>query len=154
MYLPKHFAEDDVAEMRALMRAHPLATLVSHGADGLNANHIPLLLADALPWGRLQGHVARKRFGQNFLHDENIIRRIVQIFAPVPGQRVVEIGPGLSLLPSPTIEREVRGGTLAQVPLKATAFVRPLGLVRRRGRPLSAAVRLTLAELRRDARAQ
>ncbi|HEX5278083.1 MAG TPA: 16S rRNA (adenine(1518)-N(6)/adenine(1519)-N(6))-dimethyltransferase RsmA [Fluviicoccus sp.] len=46
----------------------------------------------------LQGHTARKRFGQNFLHDENIIRRIVQIFAPVPGQRVVEIGPGLGAL--------------------------------------------------------
>ena len=55
MYLPKHFAEDDVAEMHALMRAHPLATLISHGPDGLNANHIPLLLAD----GKLQGHVAR-----------------------------------------------------------------------------------------------
>ena len=55
MYIPKHFAEDDVAEMHALMRARPLATLVSHGADGLNANHIPLLLVD----GKLQGHVAR-----------------------------------------------------------------------------------------------
>jgi transcriptional regulator len=59
MYLPKHFAEDDVAEMHALMRANPLATLVSHGADGLNANHIPLLLADAPPCGKLLGHVAR-----------------------------------------------------------------------------------------------
>jgi transcriptional regulator len=59
MYLPKHFAEDDVAEMHALMRANPLATLVSHGPDGLNANHIPLLLADAGPYGSLQGHVAR-----------------------------------------------------------------------------------------------
>jgi len=46
----------------------------------------------------LQGHVARKRFGQNFLHDENIIRRIVQTFAPLPGQQVVEIGPGLGAL--------------------------------------------------------
>jgi transcriptional regulator len=55
MYIPKHFAEDDVAEMHALMRTRPLATLVSHGADGLNANHIPLLLVD----GKLQGHVAR-----------------------------------------------------------------------------------------------
>jgi transcriptional regulator len=59
MYLPKHFAEDDVAEMHALMRANPLATLVSHGPDGLNANHIPLLLTDAEPHGKLQGHVAR-----------------------------------------------------------------------------------------------
>jgi len=55
MYIPKHFDEDDVAEMHALMRARPLATLVSHGADGLNANHIPLQLVD----GKLQGHVAR-----------------------------------------------------------------------------------------------
>jgi len=59
MYLPKHFAENNVAEMHALMRAHPLATLVSDGPDGLNANHIPLLLADSAPWGKLQGHVAR-----------------------------------------------------------------------------------------------
>ena len=59
MYLPKHFAEDDVAEMHALMRAHPLATLVSHGPDGLNANHIPLLLAGTGTFGTLQGHVAR-----------------------------------------------------------------------------------------------
>jgi len=55
MYVPRHFAEDDVGEMHALMRANPLATLVTHGPDGLNANHIPLLLAG----GRLQGHVAR-----------------------------------------------------------------------------------------------
>ena len=55
MYIPKHFAEDDVAEMHALMRDRPLATLVSHGADGLHANHLPLLLVD----GKLQGHVAR-----------------------------------------------------------------------------------------------
>ena len=55
MYLPKQFAETDVAEMHALMCARPLATLVSHGPDGLNANHIPLLLSD----GKLQGHIAR-----------------------------------------------------------------------------------------------
>lgn len=46
----------------------------------------------------LQGHVARKRFGQNFLHDERIIQAIVRGFAPLPGQRVVEIGPGLGAL--------------------------------------------------------
>ncbi len=59
MYIPKHFAEHDIAEMHALIRAHPLAMLVSHGPDGLDANHIPLLLADAEPFGTLQGHIAR-----------------------------------------------------------------------------------------------
>jgi len=63
MYVPKHFAENDLAEMHKLMRAFPLATIVTDGADGadgLEANHIPLLLAlDAGPNGTLRGHVAR-----------------------------------------------------------------------------------------------
>lgn len=60
MYLPRHFAETDVAAMHALMRAHPLATLVASGPQGLVANHLPLLLApDPAPNGTLQGHLAR-----------------------------------------------------------------------------------------------
>ena len=45
-----------------------------------------------------QGHFARKRFGQNFLHDQGIIHRIVLAIAPKPGQHIVEIGPGLGAL--------------------------------------------------------
>lgn len=60
MYLPKHFAETDVAAMHALMRAHPLATVVHSGPQGLVANHLPLhLSAEPAPNGCLQGHVAR-----------------------------------------------------------------------------------------------
>ncbi|MCG8039161.1 MAG: 16S rRNA (adenine(1518)-N(6)/adenine(1519)-N(6))-dimethyltransferase, partial [Candidatus Thiodiazotropha taylori] len=39
-------------------------------------------------------HRARKRFGQNFLHDPGIIQRIVQTIAPQPDDNLVEIGPG------------------------------------------------------------
>lgn len=39
-------------------------------------------------------HKARKRFGQNFLHDAGIIERIVNSIGPKPGQHIVEIGPG------------------------------------------------------------
>ena len=73
MYLPKHFAENDVTEMHALMLANPLATLVSHGPDGLNANHIPLLLAD----GKLQGHVAR---ANPLWKDGNVAGEVLVIF--------------------------------------------------------------------------
>jgi transcriptional regulator len=60
MYLPKHFAETDVGVMHELMRAYPLATVITHGPDGLDANHIPLHLdASAGPNGILRGHVAR-----------------------------------------------------------------------------------------------
>ncbi len=52
-----------------------------------------------------EAHRARKRFGQNFLVDQNIIRRIVDAVSPKPGQTVVEIGPGLAALTAPLIER-------------------------------------------------
>ncbi|MGD2166860.1 MAG: 16S rRNA (adenine(1518)-N(6)/adenine(1519)-N(6))-dimethyltransferase RsmA [Gammaproteobacteria bacterium] len=41
---------------------------------------------------------ARKRLGQNFLHDANVIRRIVAAIAPQPDERFVEIGGGLGAL--------------------------------------------------------
>lgn len=47
---------------------------------------------------QVDGHFARKRFGQNFLTDERIISGIVSAFAPVRGQNVVEIGPGLGAI--------------------------------------------------------
>ncbi|MGR0278001.1 16S rRNA (adenine(1518)-N(6)/adenine(1519)-N(6))-dimethyltransferase RsmA [Marinomonas dokdonensis] len=47
---------------------------------------------------RPQAHKARKRFGQNFLHDHGIIRRIVACIGPKKGQRIVEIGPGKGAL--------------------------------------------------------
>ena len=40
----------------------------------------------------------RKRFGQHFLHDRNIIGRIVAALAPQPNDRIVEIGPGKAAL--------------------------------------------------------
>jgi transcriptional regulator len=60
MYTPSHFSPPDRDAMLALMRAYPLATLVHQGADGLDANHIPLrYLPELGPHGVLQGHVAR-----------------------------------------------------------------------------------------------
>jgi transcriptional regulator len=61
MYTPKDFKVEDTAEAYALMRAHPFATLVTLGADGLVATHLPTVLktegADLL--GRIECHVAR-----------------------------------------------------------------------------------------------
>ncbi|SEK75943.1 dimethyladenosine transferase [Colwellia chukchiensis] len=51
------------------------------------------------------GHQAKKRFGQNFLHDEGIISNIVDAINPEPGDNLIEIGPGLGALTEPVIER-------------------------------------------------
>lgn len=61
MYAPKHFEEPRVEVMHQLIRDQPLGTLVTVGADGPDANLIPLLLlvTEESPLGVLQGHVAR-----------------------------------------------------------------------------------------------
>lgn len=51
------------------------------------------------------GHQAKKRFGQNFLHDQSVICRIIDAINPEPGENLVEIGPGLGALTEPVIER-------------------------------------------------
>jgi 16S rRNA (adenine1518-N6/adenine1519-N6)-dimethyltransferase len=49
-------------------------------------------------------HVARKRFGQNFLHDQQVIRRIVASIAPQSTDLLVEIGPGQAAITRPLLE--------------------------------------------------
>ncbi|MDO4769185.1 MAG: 16S rRNA (adenine(1518)-N(6)/adenine(1519)-N(6))-dimethyltransferase RsmA [Brachymonas sp.] len=51
----------------------------------------------------MQGHFARKRFGQNFLVDAGVIDGIVRAIAPQPGDALVEIGPGLAALTQPLL---------------------------------------------------
>ncbi|MDG2960899.1 16S rRNA (adenine(1518)-N(6)/adenine(1519)-N(6))-dimethyltransferase RsmA [Bisgaard Taxon 10/6] len=51
------------------------------------------------------GHTARKRFGQNFLHDDNVIQSIVAAIYPQKGQFLVEIGPGLGALTEPVADQ-------------------------------------------------
>jgi transcriptional regulator len=44
MYVPTHFAETRTDVLHALIRAHPLAALVTQSPDGLVANHLPFEL--------------------------------------------------------------------------------------------------------------
>jgi 16S rRNA (adenine1518-N6/adenine1519-N6)-dimethyltransferase len=49
-------------------------------------------------------HRPRKRFGQHFLHDANIIAKIVAAVAPQPEDALVEIGPGSGALTKPLLQ--------------------------------------------------
>ena len=63
MYVPAPFRQDDVGELKRLMRAHEFATLVTTGPDGAPfATHLPLLLEeDTAEAGTfwLRSHMAR-----------------------------------------------------------------------------------------------
>jgi transcriptional regulator len=59
MYQPDHFRVEDVAQMHALMRARPFATLVSASAAGLYASHLPTVLKEEGGLGVIECHLAR-----------------------------------------------------------------------------------------------
>ena len=50
-------------------------------------------------------HIARKRFGQNFLTDDGVLHDIICAIDPQPGDAMVEIGPGLAAMTHLILER-------------------------------------------------
>jgi 16S rRNA (adenine1518-N6/adenine1519-N6)-dimethyltransferase len=56
----------------------------------------------------MQGHHARKRFGQHFLADGHYVARIIDAIAPRRGDNLIEIGPGFGALTRPLLERTGR----------------------------------------------
>ena len=72
-------------------------------------------------------HVARKRFGQNFLVDQSVIDSIVRAIAPRGDDRMVEIGPGLGALTVPLVDaRRQHEVTRARQPLHVIEIDRDL----------------------------
>ena len=60
MYTPAHFAIEQPSQMQAIIEQHPLGALVTWGADGLDANHIPFEFDPTQgALGVLTAHVAR-----------------------------------------------------------------------------------------------
>lgn len=60
MYQPAPFAETDPAELQRIVREHPFGMLVTHTAQGLEAEHLPFLFDDSAgECGLLIAHVAR-----------------------------------------------------------------------------------------------
>ena len=60
MYVPPHFREQRLPILQEAIRQSRIATLVTMGADGLIASHLPLLFdPEPGPYGTLRGHVAR-----------------------------------------------------------------------------------------------
>ncbi|WP_175898727.1 FMN-binding negative transcriptional regulator [Burkholderia vietnamiensis] len=60
MYVPADFAESNPDALRELIVQHPFGSLVTHGASGLDANHLPFeLLPHDGGLGELHAHVAR-----------------------------------------------------------------------------------------------
>lgn len=75
MYIPKVFKQDDAKEIYELIRCYPLATLVCNDSSGLNATHIPFILAQSNNGkGVLQAHIAKTNpLWQNVNENSNVL---------------------------------------------------------------------------------
>lgn len=74
MYQVAAFREERIDVMHALIRAHPLAVVVTGAGGVLEANHLPLLIDSLpLPNGRLCGHVAHANPLWRQLHDGDVL---------------------------------------------------------------------------------
>jgi len=78
MYQPDHHRVDDLSLMHALMRARPLVALVSGGAEGLYATHLPTVLKDDGPYGVVEFHLARANPHWKYLAEPNEALMIFQ----------------------------------------------------------------------------
>ena len=75
MYAPKYFEVKDQAELLEFIKAFPFASLVTNGTEGLNADHIPMLIhVDAENRIFLQGHIAKANtLWQNVANNADVL---------------------------------------------------------------------------------
>jgi DNA-binding transcriptional LysR family regulator len=66
-------------------------------------------------------------------------------------KRAIEIDAGVSILPEPSVRREIALGSLAKVAIAGDALARPLGIVRRRDRALGELAQQFIGLLKADA---
>ncbi len=88
-------------------------------------------------------HLVIRRKVDRFLRDHGVSVDVVLEFDNVENiKQAIEIAAGVALLPLPAVQREVRAGTLAAIPLQDARFTRPLGILHRRSpKPSPAAQR-------------
>jgi len=107
---------------------HPLAGRDDISLEEINGSQFVAFTSD-LTIRRATDRLLRKQeVSVNITHQFDNIENI---------KRAAEIGLGISILPLPTVRREVEFGTLCAIPFTGTQLVRPLGIVHKRNRHLS-----------------
>jgi DNA-binding transcriptional LysR family regulator len=92
---------------------------------------------------------SRRAIDQIFRTNHIKVRVVMELDNIETIKRSVEIGAGVSIVPSSSVQREVQSGMLAQVHFARQTFLRPLGVVVKRNRPLIPAARKLIELLQR-----
>ena len=89
----------------------------------------------------------RKATDQMFRNSKIDIDPIMEFDNIETVKRAVEINAGISIVPSATVEQEVKQGLLKMVPIKGCKVTRPLAIIRRKGRVLTPAMKKFISTL-------
>jgi DNA-binding transcriptional LysR family regulator len=81
-----------------------------------------------------------------------VVRTVMEFDNVETVKRAVEINAGVSILPQATVIQEVASGTLKSIPFSNEQFLRPTGIIVRKGRTLSQAARYFVDLLRKQAK--
>lgn len=88
---------------------------------------------------------------KRWLRDSGVRVNVAHTFDNIENvKRAIEAGAGISLIPKPTVAREVALGTLKAIPLEGVCWVRPLGIVHRRHKQLSLAAKRFVEKLQNE----
>lgn len=91
----------------------------------------------------------------NFLHRHHTVVEVALEFDNIEAiKRAVEVGEGVSVLPQPTVAREVESGLLATAQFEDGEFFRPLCMIHRRSQPMNEAVEAFVSILLGNGEAQ
>ncbi len=121
--------------------AHPLAGRKSVSVSDIDGEEYIGFTRELTIRREIDRQLKRSRVAVQVVHEFDNIETI---------KRAIEIGSGVALLPRPTVWQEISNGTLAAIDLSDVELVRPLGIVRKRNKQLTTAVKKFIELLQHD----
>jgi DNA-binding transcriptional LysR family regulator len=135
----------------ALWREEPMVLVCPPSHRFVENERIRLAELDREDFVAFEADLAIRRHVDRYLRTSGLAVCITMEFDNIEAiKRAVEIGAGVSILPEPTVRSELASGALASVPVEGLDLVRPLSIIRRRGRVLTPAIACFLEVLRGD----
>lgn len=122
----------------------PMVVVVPPGhllaEEGRESAGISVHALEGEPFIGLTEELKIRRQIDRWLKSEKVTVNVVHSFDNIENiKRAVEIGSGVSILPQPTVQREVEAGSLVALRLNDVEWFRPLGVIHRRHKTLSTA---------------
>ncbi len=119
-------------------RDEPMVLVCHPGHPFVRQGRIHLSQLQGENFVAFDSDLAVRRHVDRYLRESKVHVHVVMEFDNIEAiKRGVEIGAGVSILPEPTVRREVETGALMVVPVDGLELVRPLCIIRRRGKVLT-----------------